>query len=219
MYCEKCNKQSPDNFTACAYCGAKFKPKKSHMPIKFSPKHGNSKISFKSKVMSLIIIAVLLSVAAITTAALTGQKPERVIKTMASSISNSDAEAYYGIFDDYYKSFLKDSLYYDDGVMFDEMVLPMKESDAFYTKQCGEGYKLSYDITSSEILDGKELEEYNKYLTDTYGYKRVPKSVCVMNVTLKADGEKGEYKTVYKNIYCIKLSGKWYRGVSPEEIK
>ena len=28
MYCEKCNKQSPENFKHCAYCGATFHKKK-----------------------------------------------------------------------------------------------------------------------------------------------------------------------------------------------
>ena len=38
MYCDKCHKQSPDNFVTCAYCGAKLKSPKKKEPSKFIKK-------------------------------------------------------------------------------------------------------------------------------------------------------------------------------------
>ena len=213
MYCKHCNKQSPDNFNNCIYCGAPLetKHKRRHVPDE-SRKKTRTSLSFKMKYAIVMCAAVLIVISAVITGYATGSKPETVVKKMANSIESLDAKEYYSLFDEQVKLYKKNYIYYDDDETFAAITEPMHKSDEFYKKKCGEHYNIIYSVKSSEQLTGLKLEEYNVYLKETYGYKNDISDAVVLNVEFRAKGRKGEYTTVYDSFYCIKYKGKWYKS-------
>ncbi len=213
MYCQKCHKQSPDNFVNCAYCGAKLNTGKKKEPNIFVKKEKKKfSVSFKTMLMGSLIFAIVLSVAAIFTATVTGSKPERVVENFVSSIQNCDEKLYYSLFDNDIKLYKKENRYYGDDETFKNMVAPVTESDAFYKEKCGEGYKLSYSISSATVLSDEELEVFCESLSDNFSYISLPTRVDLLCVEVIAEGEKGEYKSVYNDFWCMKIKGKWYKA-------
>ena len=107
MYCEKCNKQSPDNFKHCAYCGASFhkKRKNSDKENKLFQKLKSYRMpTMKNRVLSLIVIAIVLAIASIITGVATGSKPDRLVKVFAAAVEADDEEMFYTLYDEYIKS-------------------------------------------------------------------------------------------------------------------
>ncbi len=223
MYCRKCHKQSPDNFVICAYCGAKLNESPKKVPTAFlKKKEQNKKISFKTLLTVSLVFAVLLSMAAIITASVIGSKPEKIVKNFTMSIQNGDEKLYYSLYDSDIKSYKKENRYFGDDETFENMVSPMWESDAFYKEKCGENYKLSYSIKSSVSLSDNELITFNECLEKNFSYIKYPAKVELLNVEVTAKGEKGEYKSVYNDFWCMKIKGKWYKvdkNVYTEYIK
>ncbi len=212
MYCDKCHKQSPDNFVTCAYCGAKLESSKKKEPTKFVKKR-NVKInlSLKNVILALVILASVLILAATLTVVFTGSKPEKVVKNFVKATQTTDADLYYSLFDDNIKKYKKDNRYFGDDETYAQIVLPMTESDAFYVDKCGEDYKLSYKVTSSQALSDEELAEFKTVLETGFGYIEFPSKVEVLSVEIIAKGEKGTYKSVYNDFWCMKIKGRWYK--------
>ncbi len=217
MYCEKCNKQSPENFKHCAYCGASFtKKKKQQSKVKrVVNKTKKSGMTMKNKVLSLIIVAVVLALSAIITGALTGSKPDGVVRTFTNAIEKDDKELFFSLFDDYIKGYNKEYLYFDDEVVLTEMTSAMKRSNEFYKGKCGEKFSLSYKIDAVVYLSDDELYDYNDYLTDTYGYKKEANKGAKLSFTVFAKGELGEYKSIYTDVYAIRIGSRWYLSDKP----
>jgi len=219
MYCEKCKKQSPDNFKHCAYCGATFHKKKKNQ------KKQNEIITklkeyraptMKSRVLSLIIIAIVLAVAAIITGVLTGSKPDSLIKTFADAIELGDEELYFTLYDDYIKSYNKEYLYFDDEVVLTEMTYSMRRSNDFYKLRCGEEFRLSYEVNSVSYISEDELEEINEYLIETYAYPKTANKGAKLSFTINAKGDIGTYQSIYNDVYAIRIGGKWYLANVPK---
>ena len=212
MYCEKCNKQSPENFKHCAYCGAAFRQKKKE--------HKNTSVfqsvkklrmpTMKSRVLSLITIAVILAVAAIITGVFTGSRPDGLIKTLVNAVEANDEELYFTLYDDYIKSYNKEYLYFDDEVVLTEMTQSMRRSNEFYTIRCGEKFKLSYTVDSVVYIDEDELKDINDYLTETYSYEKTANKGAKLSFTVYANGDLGTYESIYSDVYAIRIGGKWY---------
>ena len=58
LYCDKCHRQSPDNFVNCPYCSAPLKHKGKEKPEKFVKKQEHKKpVSFKVMVIILVAVA------------------------------------------------------------------------------------------------------------------------------------------------------------------
>ncbi len=217
MYCEKCNKQSPENFKHCAYCGASFTKKKKPQETKkrVSEKPKRVKMTMKNKVLSLIVIAVALALSAIITGSLTGTKPDALVRTFTHAIEKDDKELFFTLFDDYIKGYNKEYLYFDDEVVLTEMTTAMKRSNEFYKNKCGEKFSLSYKVDSVVYLDEAELNDYNDYLTETYGYKKEANKGAKIAFTVFAKGDLGEYKSIYTDVYAIRIGSKWYLSDKP----
>ncbi len=220
MYCEKCNKQSPDNFKHCAYCGASFSKKKKIVRKKENPILANVKKyrihTMKSRVLSLIIIAVILAIASIITGVLTGGKPDSLIKTFTNAIETNDEELFFTLYDDYIKLYNKEYLYFDDEVVLTEMTYQMRRSNEFYRLRCGEEFKLTYEINSVVYIDDLELEEINDYLAEKYSYEKTANKGAKLSFTITAKGEQGTYTSVYNDVYAIRIGGKWYLTSVPK---
>lgn len=213
MYCSKCHKQSPENFVTCAYCGAKLKPEKKKQPSVFIKKERfKIKVSFKTVVASLMIFAVVLTIAAIITATVTGSKPEKVVRSFIQSIQKQDEKLFYSLYDEGIKEYKKENRYYGDDETFFNMVSPMSESHLFYQEKCGEDYKLTYSVKAFETLSEEDLELFNEMLEKDFSYIKLPSRVDLLNVEITAKGEKGEYKSVYNDFLCMKIKGKWYKA-------
>ncbi len=212
MYCSKCHKQSPENFVNCAYCGAKLNSGKKKQPSVFVK---NPKIklnfSFKALVGGLMVFAILLTIGAIFSATVTGSKPEKVIKNFTKSIQTQDEKLYYSLYDEGIKEYKKQNRYYGDEETFKNIVLPMLESDEFYKSKCGGSYKLSYTVKSSQTLPDEELAAFVKMLESNFSYIKMPSRVDILNVEVVAQGEKGEYKSIYNDFWCMKIKGRWYK--------
>ncbi|MBE6751998.1 MAG: hypothetical protein E7556_05655 [Ruminococcaceae bacterium] len=212
MYCEKCNKQSPENFKHCAYCGAAFhKKKKEHKENVLINKIKSYRMpTMKSRVLSLITIAIVLSIAAIITGVLTGSKPDALVKTFTHSIEQNDEELFFTLFDEQIKSYNKEYLYFDDEVVLTEMTHAMRRSNEFYKLRCGEEFKLSYIVDSVVYIEDEELEEINELLVETYLYEKTANKGAKLSFTINAKGDSGEYQSIYNDIYAIRIGGKWY---------
>lgn len=219
MYCEKCKKQSPDNFKHCAYCGAAFQKKRK------TPKQENEILkrikkyrmpTMKSRVLSLVIIAIVLAIAAITTGILTGSKPDGLIKVFTDAIEKNDEELYFTLYDDYIKSYNKEYLYFDDEVVLTEMTYSMRRSNEFYKLHCGEEFKLDYEVNSVIYVGDDELEEINDYLVETYSYSKTANKGALLSFTINAKGDIGTYQSIYNDVYAIRIGGKWYLTVVPK---
>lgn len=211
MYCDECHKQSPDNFVTCAYCGAKLNSHKKKEPSKFLKKNRrNRSFSLKSVIALLVIFATVLGIAAVLTVTFTGAKSEKTVKSFVKAIQNEDEDLYYSLYDDHIKEYNNDNRYFAEDETYRQMVLPVKESNDFYAQKCGEGFKLTYEITSSGSLEEAELQQFNDSLVSGFGYIELPSQVDILNVRIIADGEEGEYVSIYDGFWCMKIKGRWY---------
>ena len=91
------------------------------------------------------------------------------------------------------------------------MVLPVSESHEFYKEKCGEDYKLTYSIKEFETLEDEQLQIFTEMLETDFSYIKLPSRVDLLSVEITAKGEKGEYKSVYNDFWCMKIKGKWYK--------
>lgn len=211
MYCDKCHKQSPENFITCAYCGAKFNSKKKKEPLKFvKKKERKQKLTFKNWLRIAIAIGVVLVVAAVVTVVFLDSKPEKLVKQMVEAVETADEDAYYGLYDENIVQYKTENYYFGDDETYKQVVLPVNERYEFYKAQCGEEFEITYYIKSERELEGEELEKFNKLLETEFGYMEFPTKVEILELEIVAEGELGEYKTVYNEFWCMKIKGDWY---------
>ena len=211
MYCEKCHRQSPDNFDSCIYCSEPFQ-REALKPSKFVKQEKKRKRPSRKTVLAILIGgAFFLCVAAIITGTLTGEKPESVVRAIATAVETSDEELYFSLFDNSIKEYKKSNWYFNDEETFSAMSEPLRRSVEFYSDTCGENLKVTYKINATEYLSEEQLGELNDMLTDTYGYSKLPSSAARLDFEIRVSGDKGEYKSVYRDFYCIKINGKWYK--------
>ena len=212
MYCDKCHKQSPSNFVNCAYCGAKLEAPDKKQPSKFS---GNKKIkikfSLKNSLIILCIVAAILVICAVFTATFTGTKAENVVKNFTKSTQSADAELYFSLYDENIKKYKKDNRYFGEEETFEQMVLPMQQSNDFYIEKCGEGYSLTYNVKSSTELTDEQLEVFSDVLGTSFGYIEYPSDVSVLCVEITSNGKNGSYTTGYDDFWCMRIKGVWYK--------
>ena len=212
MYCEKCHKQSPENFINCAYCGASLDSPKKKVPSKFLKNRDiKFKLSLKTTLISLVSFSILLVIAALLTSSFTASKPEKLIKTFVKSIQTENENMYYSLYDDNVKEYKLNNRYFAEDETFRQMVLPMQTSHEFYTQKCGEDYKLTYVVKSTETLSEAELEAFNGILEKNFAYVELPTRVDLMCVDIVAKGENGDYTSRYNDFWCMKIKGKWYK--------
>ncbi len=219
MYCDNCHRQSPDNFVNCPYCSAPLKNNKRKKPQKFVKKKERKKpISFKTFVIGVVIVAALLAVSAVVTGALTGSKPDSVVKKMVTAIQANDAELYYSLYDDQIIEYYKENFYYGDEETFDAVTKSLEKSVAFYTSKCGEDFDLKYKINDVTYLEKAMLDFHKNTLSISHNYKKLPDKVAVITFEIEAKGSEGTYKSVYDNFWCARIGGKWYIHASATEI-
>ena len=219
MYCEKCHRQSPDNFVSCPYCSAPLKSNRRAKPQKFTKKKEHRKpLSFKSTVIVLIVIALVLAVSAVITGSITGAKPDKAIKTMVTAIETNDAELYYSLYDDQIKAYYKENWYYGDEETFDAVTKPLSESRDFYISKCGEDFSLDYKINDVVYITDDTLTSVNNSLKISFNYSEFPTKVAFLDFEINAEGEKGSYQTVYESLVCLQIKGKWYIQTSAVDI-
>lgn len=212
MYCHKCHKQSPSNFVNCAYCGAKLETPDKKQPSKFSTnKKIKIKFSLKNCLIVLCAISAVLVICAVFAASFTGTKPENVVKNFTKSTQTADSELYFSLYDDNIKKYKKDNRYFGDEETFEQMVLPMQQSNEFYIEKCGEGYNLTYNVKSSTELTDEQLEEFKGVLESSFGYIEFPSDVSILCVEITANGKNGSYTTIYDDFWCMRIKGSWYK--------
>lgn len=213
MYCSKCKKQSPDNFKICAYCGATLDGEAVENKVKkaeYSRKKHLPKM--KSVVLTLIIIALVIAVVSGAVGIATSAKPQSTLELLCEATQENNSGKYLGIYDESYLAYAKENEYYSDSALREALCEPLVKSVEFYTSTCGEGFKVSYSVDNIVYVKAEELEALNSVLFDEYGYYKECKNAAVIDFSVTAKGENGEYTSVYKNFYCIKISGKWYKA-------
>ena len=212
MYCDKCHKQSPSNFVNCAYCGAKLEAPEKKQPSKFSNnKKFKIKLSFKNYLLVLCAISALLVICAVFTATFTGTKPENVVKNFTKATQTVDSELYFSLYDNNIKKYKRDSRYFGEEETFEQMVLPMQQSNEFYIEKCGKNYDLTYNVKSSSELTDQQVNFFREVLETSFGYIEFPSKVVVLCVEVTANGKEGSYTTVYDDFWCMKIKGVWYK--------
>ena len=211
MYCNKCHRQSPDNFTYCPYCSAELENGKKKKPEMFiDKKKFNINIPLKNTVIGIIVVAFILVIAALITASVTGSKPDKVVADLVEAVNHNNESAYYALFDNSLKEYKKNNRYFDEEETISAMTQPLRDSREFYAEKCGDDFKLSYEINHVTYYNDEEIEAFNKQLSDTYGYIKLPDKVAKLKIEITATGEKGAYKSVYTDFLCIKIGGKWF---------
>ena len=219
MYCDKCHRQSPDNFVNCPYCSAPLKNNKRKKPQKFTKKKELKKpVSFKTAVIITAFVAFVLAVSAVITGVLTGSKPDKVVKTMVTAIETNDAKLYYSLYDEQIKAYYKDNWYFGDEETFDAITKPLNESRDFYISKCGDDFKLEYEITDITYITGDSLTSVNNSLQISFNYAEFPTKVAFLDFEIEAKGEHGTYKSVYEKLVCLQIGGKWYIQTSAVDI-
>ena len=219
MYCDKCHRQSPDNFVNCPYCSAPLKNNKKRKPQKFIKKKERKKpVSFKTVVIIAVMVAFVLAVSAVITGAITGSKPDKVVKTMVTAIQNNDAKQYYSLYDEQIKEYYKENWYYGDEETFDAVTKPLRESRDFYISKCGEDFSLKYRIKNVTYIPEESVESVNEALQTSFNYSDFAKKIALLDFEIEAKGEKGSYKTVYEKLTCLQINGKWYIQTSAVDI-
>ena len=212
MYCEKCHRQSPDNFERCAYCSAPFETKKKPESVKKNIKKFKKKrMSKKTVIICVVAFAFVMALSAIITGVVTGVKPERVVSSLSVAIEQNDSKLYYSLYDEQMKEYKKSNWYFSDEETNKAMVEPLVKSINFYTEMCGEGFTINYEIEDVYYFSDSELEILCGVLAETYSYDVMPKKAARIDFVLYVKGEKGGYETVYKDFYCIKFGSEWYR--------
>ncbi len=213
MYCSKCKKQSPDNFKICAYCGAKLEDEAVENKVKkaaYSRKNHLPKM--KNVVLTLIVTAFIIAVVSAAVGIATSAKPQSALELLCEATEKNSSEKYLALYDETYLSYARENEYYSDSVLREALCEPLVKSVEFYTATCGEGFKLKYGVDSIRYVNDAELETLNNVLFDEYGYYKACNKAAVIDFFVTAKGEKGEYTSVYKNYYFIKISGKWYKA-------
>lgn len=219
MYCDKCHRQSPDNFVNCPYCSAPLKNHKRKSPQKFvKTKEKKKPMSFKTAVTVAVVVAFVLAVCAIVTGVFTGSKPSVAIKEMVTAIETNDAELYFSLYDDQIIEYYKENWYYGDEETFDAVTKPLSKSRDFYTEKCGENFTLDYKITDVTYITGETLNSFNNSLEISFDYSKFPSKAAFLNFEIEAKGEKGSYKSVYENFVCLQIGGKWYIQTAATDI-
>lgn len=219
MYCDKCHRQSPDNFVNCPYCSAPLKNNKKRKPQKFIKKKERKKpVSFKTVVIIAVMVAFVLAVSAVITGAITGSKPDKVVKTMVTAIQNNDAKQYYSLYDEQIKGYYKENWYYGDEETFDAVTKPLRDSRDFYISKCGEDFSLKYRIKNVTYIPEESVESVNEALQASFNYSDFAKKIALLDFEIEAKGEKGSYKTVYEKLTCLQINGKWYIQTSAVDI-
>ncbi len=222
MYCEKCHRQSPDNFESCAYCSAPFKKTEAQKPSKFVNKENKRKKPSRKAVLSgLIIVAFVLCVVAVVTGVLTGAKPETTVKTLCQAIEENNRELYFNLYDEQIKEYKKKNWYFNDDETYKAITVPLEKSVLFYSQNCGESFKITYKINETTYVSEEELSAFNNMLAETYEYKKLPTDIAKIDFEINVSGESGSYKSVYKDFYCIKIGGKWFRtdAITEQDIE
>ena len=145
------------------------------------------------------------------TSLFTAIKPERVIKNFVKATQSADGDLYYSLYDDNVKKYKLNNRYFAEDETYEQMILPMKNSDAFYTQKCGEEYKLTYNIKSSSTLTEEQTAVFNDVLESNFSYIEFASRVDVICVDVIAKGDKGTYTSQYNDFWCMKIKGKWYK--------
>ena len=219
MYCDNCHRQSPDNFVNCPYCSAPLNNTKRKKPQKFIKKKEHKKpFSFKTAVIIIVLVAFILAVSAVITGAITGSKPDKVVKTMVTAIENNDAKLYYTLYDEQIKEYYKENWYYGDEETFAAITKPLNDSRDFYISKCGEDFSLKYKITDVTYISEASVESVKDNLQASFNYSKIPTKVAFLSFEIEAKGEVGEYKTVYEKLICLQINGKWYIQTSAVDI-
>lgn len=214
MYCSKCKKQSPDNFTICAYCGAKLTPdtpEKTELYNKESAKRVSA-FNIKSVTASLIVVGVITALVCCAVGIATGSKPDGVAKRFSKAIEEGDSEKYEELYDSFYKDYLKENEYYSEIALNEALCEPLFESIEFYKKTCGDDFKINCTVTNESACGADDISYLNETLKTEYGYYKNCTGLTFLDVSLKVKGSEGEYTSYYKAFSCIKIGGKWYRA-------
>ena len=212
IYCDKCGKKNPENFITCAYCGEKLNTQKKKDSSRFAKtRKRKERRLFKTKLEVLIVLGVVIVVGVISMAIISGSRPEKLVDKFIEAIHTSDKDLYYSIFDDNIKRYKKENRYFGEEETFEQIILPMSQSGDFYKEKCGDDYKLTYKVTSEEILSEEKLQGFIEVLETGFGYIETPSKVIKFCVEVKAKGENGEYKSVYNDFWCMRIKGHWYK--------
>lgn len=215
MYCDKCHKQSPDNFERCVYCGAPLAEKKPPKPSRFAKSRKRLQPAvLRKRALFFAAAAALIAVAAIVTAAFTSSKPETVVRNIVRATESGNEDLYFDTYCDAFVRYQTEKVYFDEARTKEALTKPLRESDAFYRDKCGD-YRLSYHMLASRKVTDEELDAYRAYLREYCGFTKNPSAVTVVAFTVEAKGEKGSYTSEYRDFYCVRVGGRWYRSEKP----
>ena len=164
------------------------------------------------------MVAFILAICAVVIGSITGAKPDKVIKTMVTAIETNDAELYYSLYDEQIKAYYKENWYYGDEETFDAVTKPLNESRDFYISKCGKDFSLKYKISDITYITDDFIESANETLQESFNYSEFPTKVAFLDFEIEAKGEKGTYKSVYDNLVCLQINGRWYIQISAVDI-
>jgi flagellar basal body-associated protein FliL len=125
------------------------------------------------------------------------------IGSMMYGVQTKDYSLFYGAMPDYYAKALSEIIEEDER---DEW---MEEVYSEFSQDLGEGYKINCETTSDRQLSASEIQELEDETKDTFDETiKIEEGYCVTVKIIVSNN--GETKVSSQDIYCGKISGKWY---------
>lgn len=210
MYCGKCGAENNNGTAFCTKCGAVLD--EGHTNLNSDDKE--IKFSSKNRKVGIIVSVVVVVIALIAVFNIFGGRGyESTVKKYFNATMKADASAIIKLIpEEVLEKELK-----DEGYDKEEMNLFMEEGEKELKKamdkiddSLGEGWKMTYDITESEDIIGKDLKEVKEDY-ENFDIKISEAKKVKVKVKIKAKNNNENSNTT--KLYLIKVGRNWYLDV------
>lgn len=207
MFCSNCGRNIPDGSRFCSECGTELRIPAVYFPTEkksFFQKLRSWLVSHKT--IAAVIAAVIVGMAVIFTG-IAGGSYKSVVKKYMKAIQDQDGALYMSIMaEDYKKSLMYDWSFSDSELqaLFQETVDDFHDEIAY---DCGEDFKLDYQIVSVYRPTDKELKSLNSWMKD-YGFEKEITDAVVTTIRVTAVGSEGKDRYTEERL-ILKSHGKW----------
>lgn len=199
-FCGKCGAQNQDGATFCEACGAPLTGGAGAAP------GGNGSKKLSSKTIGIIAVAAAaVLVLVILFAALGGRSDKAVVKQLINAVNTGKGKSIVAL--------IPDKVIKESDMTKKEMTEELDDSLEYIRDGLDDQYdkwKITYKITDTENITGKDLKRLKENYDDEYDVKVKAAKELEVKMTLKGDDETDTEKST---ITVIKVGGSWYLDV------
>lgn len=209
MFCGKCGAENDNGAVFCTKCGSPINGES----MKSANKVTDVKVKNRNRKVGIIVAVAVVVIAFIAIFALFGGRGYKsTVKKYFNATMKADAKAIINLIPDE----VMEKALEDEGYDKDEINLFVEEGEKELEKamdkiddSVGEGWKMTYEITDTEDITGKDLkeikEDYEDYDIEISEAKKVE-----VEVTVKV---KDNENSNTARLYLIKVGKNWYLDV------